>query len=52
MLVKYTAYFLKKDWMLMVQLKHPNFERFIDFSTDNLTLKTESEIELIQLRIH
>jgi hypothetical protein len=35
--------------VLMVQLKHPMFERFIDFSNDNLTLKAESEPELVSL---
>jgi hypothetical protein len=35
--------------VLMVQLKHPMFERFIDFSNDNLTLKAESETELLTI---
>ncbi|MEY2830271.1 MAG: hypothetical protein RIQ33_2129 [Bacteroidota bacterium] len=32
--------------VLMLQLKHPDFERFIDFSSDNLTLTVQSADEL------
>jgi hypothetical protein len=32
--------------VLMIQLKHPDFERFIDFSSDNLTLTVQSVDEL------